>query len=342
MSQSPPDHHNLEHAWNVTIESSIPTLQGTPDVLEELLAEKRSPDTKREYRKDLILFFRAMFETEPTPDTIWQFLHLEHPQAVRLVLKYKTLLLARGKNQAKDRVAPLAENTINRRLAAIKSLIAMGKRLGVCHYTLSTQDVRSERVQQYRDTTGITPDVFYRVLESIDRETLTGLRDYALLMLLWANALRRNEIVQATVRDFDPDNRTLRILGKGRGSQYDTIDLGVTTTEALVAWLGARENLRRDAPLFIALDFAHKGHGLTGDGIRKVVVKRCKQAGVTKPMSPHRIRHSAITAALNATDGDVRKVQKLSRHRRLDTLMIYDDNRGNDQAQITEILEQLF
>ena len=40
-------------------------------------------------------------------------------------------------------------------------------------------------------------------------------------------------------------------------------------------------------------------------------------------MFPHRIRHSVITAALGATDGDVRKVQKLSRHKNLNTLMVY-------------------
>jgi len=51
---------------------------------------------------------------------------------------------------------------------------------------------------------------------------------------------------------------------------------------------------------------------------------------------------TAITAALDATDGNVRKVQKLSRHRKLDTLMIYDDNRGPDQRDITDLLDGMF
>ena len=58
-------------------------------------------------------------------------------------------------------------------------------------------------------------------------------------------------------------------------------------------------------------------------------------------MSPHRIRHSAITTALDKTDGDVRKVQKLSRHANLNTLMIYDDNRLNAQKDMTELLDAL-
>jgi integrase/recombinase XerC len=58
-------------------------------------------------------------------------------------------------------------------------------------------------------------------------------------------------------------------------------------------------------------------------------------------MSPHRIRHSAITAALNATGGNVRKVQALSRHKNLETLMIYDDNRNQAQAEVSDILDDL-
>ncbi len=80
----------------------------------------------------------------------------------------------------------------------------------------------------------------------------------------------------------------------------------------------------------------------SGDGICKMVVRHSENAGITKKMFPHRIRHSAITAALDATDGDVRKVQKLSRHRNLNTLMIYDDNRGRDQHDLTEMLDSMF
>jgi len=58
-------------------------------------------------------------------------------------------------------------------------------------------------------------------------------------------------------------------------------------------------------------------------------------------MSPHRIRHSSITTALEVTNGDVRKVQKLSRHSNLNTLMIYDDNRINHQGGITDLLDSL-
>jgi integrase/recombinase XerC len=265
-----------------------------------------------------------------TPDLVLEFLHLERTQAVSVVLKYKASLIQQG----------LKEATINRRLAAIKSLVAMGRKIGVCNYGL--EDVGGEKVQKYRDTTGIDSETFKRVLQECDRSTLSGKRDYALLRLLWGNALRRNEVSQLNISDFDPDSKTLRILGKGKGTQSEVIDLGEGTVEALFDWLEVSRGVRPDdAPLFISLDFHNSGHRLTGDGIRKIVVRLCTKAGIKKQMSPHRIRHSAITAALDATDGNVRKVQKLSRHRQLDTLMIYDDNRGKDQQEVTALLDDM-
>ena len=58
-------------------------------------------------------------------------------------------------------------------------------------------------------------------------------------------------------------------------------------------------------------------------------------------MSPHRIRHSSITEALNLTNGDVSKVQKLSRHSNLNTLMIYDNNRACLESEVTAMLDDL-
>ncbi len=324
-----PIQHNLQHSFDATINTSF-DINVTPDVLQQLLEDKRSPNTRAAYEKDLKDFFRQTTGKLPTPDLVLEFLHLERGQAVSVVLKYKSSLFERG----------LSEATVNRRLAAVRALVAKGRGLGIASFTL--EDVKGEKVAKYRDTTGIDPDTFKRVLLWCDRNTLIGKRDYALLRLLWGNALRRNEVSQLNIGDFSPDAQSLKILGKGRGTQVEVIDLGDATVDAIAIWLEASRGVRPfDAPLFTALDFHNSGHRLTGDGIRKIVVRLCAKAGIKKVVSPHRIRHSAITAALDATDGNVRKVQKLSRHRQLDTLMIYDDNRGRDQAEVTALLDEL-
>jgi integrase/recombinase XerC len=113
------------------------------------------------------------------------------------------------------------------------------------------------------------------------------------------------------------------------------------TTNAIQDWLSQLKTKNSDRPLFQSLDPVNQGHRLTGTAIYQIVDQLARDSGITKKMSPHRIRHSAITAALDATNGNVRKVQKLSRHKKLDTLMLYDDNRTNMQGEVSSLLGDL-
>ena len=244
-------------------------------------------------------------------------------------MRYKSDLIAKG----------LKEATINRRLSALKSLVNFAAKLGKCNWNLD--DVQTEVVQSYRDTTGLKPDGIRTILMEPDRQTDKGKRDFAILRLLWDNALRRNEVVSANIGDFDFERRSLQILGKGRGSQKSLISLNTGTTNAIQEWLSQLETQNPNQPLFSALDRANRGHRLTGTAIYQIVRQTAQASGISKQMSPHRIRHSAITAALDATNGNVRKVQKLSRHKKLDTLMLYDDNRTNMQGEVSSLLGDL-
>ncbi|MBV5261506.1 tyrosine-type recombinase/integrase [Synechococcus moorigangaii CMS01] len=303
-----------------------------PDILSQLLENQKSAHTWRAYQKDLRDFFRFVADAnEPTPILVEALLKLEQPQALALVLRYK--------NYLRD-VRCLKEATINRRLAALKALVRLANQLGQCRYTLD--GIKGERVSHYRDTTGISQNVYREILKIPDRTTVKGQRDYAILRLLWDNALRRNEVVQTNIEDLDLERRSLAILGKGKGKQKEWVTLSRATIAALEMWLAVRPGPKtKKQPLFIALDRAHLGHRLTGTAIYQLVRHTAQAAGVTKILSPHRIRHSGITAALDATNGDVRKVQKFSRHADLNTLMIYDDNRRDMQGEITDLLADL-
>ncbi len=301
----------------------------SPNILTALLTDKRSLNTRRAYEKDLRYFFRAVYGQPPHESAIAQFLQLNRFDSIAIVLRYKSDLIARG----------LKESTINRRLSALKSLVNFAAKLGKCNWNLD--DIQTETVQTYRDTTGIKPESMRQILLKIDQNTPKGKRDFAILRLLWDNALRRNEVVGTNIGDFDYEGRSLQILGKGRGSQKSSISLSLGTANAIQEWLSVRETKGKDQPLFPSLDPAHREHRLTGTAIYQIVEKLAIAAGITKKMSPHRIRHSAITAALDATNGNVRKVQKLSRHKKLDTLMLYDDNRTNMQGEVSSLLGDL-
>jgi integrase/recombinase XerC len=203
------------------------------------------------------------------------------------------------------------------------------------------ESVKGEKLSAYRDTSGVEPEAFKRVLGGIDRTSLKGIRDYALLILLWSNALRRSEVSKANIGDFDQKERTLRIFGKGRGNQSEIISLGKATVNAIESWLEARGEHDPDKALFVSVNPGYRDGRLCTQSIYDIVSDRCQSAGITKVMSPHRIRHSSITAALEATNGDVRRVQKLSRHSSLNTLLIYDDNRKNHQKEVTDLLDGL-
>jgi integrase/recombinase XerC len=307
-----------------------------PDVIEQLLTDTRSPNTKRAYEKDLKDFFLFVAKREPDRDLVLAFLHLDGQQAITAVLKYKAHLVNTRR---------LSEATVNRRLAAIKSMVAMGRKVGVCAYRLD--DIKGEKVVGYRDTSGVKPSEYAKIIELCDRSALKGKRDYAILRLLWDNGLRLNEVVQLNVEDFDASRRVIDVLGKGKGTQKTIIGLSDKTAQAIADWLiaSSRVNLRGKA-LFTGLGYNKAKFTLerksdprfdreriNGQTIRHLVDSLSKGAGITKKMSPHRVRHSAITAVLDAAKGDFRKAQKFSRHADPRTLIKYDDNKQQAQMQ---------
>ena len=298
------------------------------DIMSELLADKRSVNTRRAYQKDLSDFFGVAFGLPATQEAMTAFLKLHRFEAIAHVLRYKSYLVAKG----------LKEATVNRRLAAVKSLVNYARRIGKCEFSL--EDITGEKVTPYRDTSGVSVAEIKRMLSIPKPDTLKGVRDYAILRLLWENALRRNEVAGCNVGDFDADSCTLSILGKGRGSQKELITLSPVVVSAIQNWLELRGGDRTE-PLFTSVSHNKSGHRLTCNAIYDLVSETAIAAGISKKMSPHRIRHSAITAALDATNGNVRDVQKLSRHRNVETLMRYDDARNNAQGKVTNVLSNL-
>lgn len=293
--------------------------------LQDWLNTKRSPHTRRVYQLDITNFLNDVGVS------LAHFLSLNRFQAFELVSRYRGNMLTNGIKSA----------TINRRLAAIKSLVGHGYQCGACEFTLET--IKGEKLEAYRDTTGTSIDGIKGMLATCSRLTVKGSRDYALLMLLWGNALRCNEAAMTDINDFSAGNKTLRILGKGRG-EHEYVSLGKGTVEAISQWLLMREGIKgaSDNPaLFIPVNPGYVHHRLSSTAIHRIVKEAGISAEVGKLMTPHKIRHSAITAALDATNGDVRKVQKLSRHKSLNTLMIYDDNRHNHQADVSDLLDGL-
>jgi integrase/recombinase XerC len=272
----------------------------------------------------------------------------------------------------------LAPSTINVRLAAIKSLVDMARKLGKT--TIDLSDIESIPSEIYRDTRGISVEQFKSMLDAIDPSTPIGVRDYAIMLLFWGNALRRGEIASANIEDFLPQQQKLMILGKGKRAKV-AIDLSDSVSYALEEWLNfhpcldahnleeTSRSMRRCnapgqplpchtqpggflqvvgeafpkgvAPLITSLSHNCYGARIAGDSIYRIVQGYAEAAGIERRVSPHRLRHSSITAFLDASGGNLRAAQALSRHSNQNTLTLYDDNRRQEQKGASGILEEL-
>ena len=296
-----------------------------------LLADRRSENTRRAYRHDIEAFFVSVYETAASPERVRHFLALNTPQMVLILLRYKAKLLAEGKSEA----------TINRRMSAVMSLVRFARRVGATEAD-PADSLDAEKVVTYRDTRGVGAEEARRLLRQPDRSTLKGKRDFALLLLLLENALRRAEICGLTRADYEPDQKSIWIHGKGAAPSAN-VSRSPPTASPRSRPICTRPTSPKSAstPLFINVSPAAYGRGLTTDGLYKIIKELAESAGLKDRLSPHRLRHTAITLALDASGGDVRRVQQLSRHARLETLQRYDDNRNDLQGEVTRLLSGL-
>jgi integrase/recombinase XerC len=289
---------------------------------------KIADSTRKQYVKAIENFCQFAYNGSATPETISEFLDLDRYAAIEMVLRYRRHSIDKN----------LAPSTINVRLAAIKSLVEMARKLGKT--TIDLGDIESIPSESYRDTRGISVEQFKSMLEEIDPSTSIGVRDYAIMLLFWGNALRRGEIASANIEDFLPQQQKLMILGKGKRAKV-AIDLTDSVSYALEEWLNFHPCDVPGQPLITSLSHNCYGARITGDSIYRIVQGYAEAAGIDRRVSPHRLRHSSITAFLDASGGNLRAAQALSRHSNQNTLTLYDDNRQQQQKGASGMLEEL-
>lgn len=278
-------------------------VRSTEKLVEAFLAG-RTATTVRAYGQDL-RDFAAFSGASDAEVASRHLLTLTQGEANGLVLAYRAHLLDRG----------LSGATVNRRLAALRALVKLARTLGLVTWAL---EVPSIRVERGRDLRGPGRASLKRVLGGLQaRQDAKGKRDLALLRLIHDLGLRRGEAASLDLEHLDLAAGTVAVLGKGRQVR-EALTLPQETTAALRTWLEARGPV--PGALFTNFDNARKGKRLTGSSIYRLTVG----LGLGRP---HGLRHAAITEALDLMAGDLRKVQRFSRHRDVRMLAVYDDCR---------------
>lgn len=282
--------------------------------------EGKSGSTLRAYDQDLRDF--AEFMGTATPNEAAKVLVGSAPGAANaLALAYRADLTKRG----------LAPATVNRRLAALRSLVKLARILGFVTWSLEVKNLETAPI---RDTRGPGRVGFEKLLEELDaRLDGKAVRDRAALWLLYGLALRRGEVVGLDMADVDLEAGLLHVKGKGR-SYKEALSIPAKVKEALASWIRIRG--LEGGPLFTNFDRRGGGGRLTGTGLYKVV--RELGLDVELEVRPHGLRHAAITRALDLTNGDIRSVQRFSRHRNIQTVVLYDDSRRDLAGSVARLV----
>lgn len=157
------------------------------------------------------------------------------------------------------------------------------------------------------------------LLKQPKEKNIRGLRDKAMLELLYATGLRVSELVALKMKDFNLDDGFL--LCRGKGGKERIVPMGFSAVTAVRKYLeAARIKLFKKPSDFIFL--TSRGGALTRQGFWKMLKKYAKQAGLDLKISPHVLRHSFATHLLEG-GADLRSVQLMLGHSQITTTQIY-------------------
>jgi integrase/recombinase XerD len=175
------------------------------------------------------------------------------------------------------------------------------------------------RVERYLPETVNEPDV-ERLIESIPADEPLGLRDRAIIELLYASGLRISELTNARLEHLNLEEHVIRVTGKG--NKIRLVPVGAKAREAIEAYLQKERpqhvKRRTGSELFLSV----RGSKLTTVRCWQILKARAEQAGLEQNIYPHLMRHSFATHLLS-NGADLRIIQEMLGHADISTTQIY-------------------
>lgn len=209
--------------------------------------------------------------------------------------------------------------TIARKLSAVRSFFRFLVKHGVI--LDNPLDLILTPKQKKTIPVYLPVDDMFRLLDSINTDTLAGIRNRAIFETLYSSGIRVSELEGLNVFDVDFKKGLIRVVGKGNKERI--VPIG---TKAITAIKAYRKRLQKEAdigeddnvPLFLNKDLGR----LTSRSIARILDKIVRECGLLIPVSPHALRHTFATHMLDA-GADLRVVQELLGHKSLSTTQKY-------------------
>ena len=215
----------------------------------------------------------------------------------------------------------LSRASMARKLSAIRSFYLFLEKQGKCRQN-PARDIATPKQKKYLPTYLAVDDVF-RLLENTPMKDPLGLRDLAILEVLYSCGIRVSELEALNLSSIDHAEQTVRVIGKGNKERI--VPIGKKALESVNNYLEGIKHLRKekkaadkDSPLF--LNFL--GNRLSVRSIGKIVKKYAIKSGLSPEISPHSMRHSFATHLLDG-GAELRSVQELLGHKSLSTTQKY-------------------
>lgn len=234
-----------------------------------------------------------------------------------VIRKYR-LWLNRYKN---DNEGELATITQGYHLIALRGFLGYLSKRDIA--SLSPDKIELPKVAR-KQVTFLHFDEVTRILDTIPLDDETGLRDRAIIELLFSSGLRVSELVNLNRDHVNTKRREFMVRGKGRKDR--PVFIGEAAASRVEDYLASRlDNL---PPLFLSYS-RNNLSSMTGDyrrltsrSIQRMVTKYARLAGITKHVSPHTMRHSFATDLL-MNGADIRSVQSMLGHSNISTTQVY-------------------
>jgi integrase/recombinase XerD len=182
-----------------------------------------------------------------------------------------------------------------------------------------TETLTLPRIERYLPET-LNELQVEQLIESIDTKQPLGLRDRAIVELLYASGLRISELANARLENFNIEERILRVTGKG--NKMRLVPVGGKACDALAAYLSTERprlvKRRTSSEIFLS----NFGTKLSTTRIWQIVKKRAKLSGLEANIYPHLLRHSFATHLLS-NGADLRIIQEMLGHADISTTQVY-------------------